>query len=159
MLGPSTTRKSGPMIKGNQMPIFKTRVLFLGYMMSADEVATDDTKISAVRKFSTPNSLLSLRSLVGLASYYRRFVKNFAQMAQLDDLVTKDVEFQWTERQQTAFEKLKATLIAALHLSFRILRKCFTCLQMWLTSRSSARTRVRVWAETDCLCKSLFDNS
>ncbi len=77
-------------------------------------MATDPTKVAAVRDWPPPTNISELRSFLGLASYYRRFVRNFATIASpLHQLTNKGRRFGWSEDCAAAFRQLKATLIHA----------------------------------------------
>ena len=87
--------------------------------MSTEGVRTDPKKLKAVNEFPIPANVKMLRSFVGLASYYRRFIPNFAKVAgPLHGLTKKDVAFVWSPHCQTAFEKLKQLLTSAPLLAF-----------------------------------------
>ena len=76
-------------------------------------------KLSAVRNWHAPDKVKGVRKFVGFVGYYRRFVKDFADLAEpLVALTQKGAPFVWTDRQQQAFEALKACLIGAPILGF-----------------------------------------
>ena len=80
---------------------------------------TDPKKLQAVSEYPTSTDVKSLRCFLGLASYYRRFIPNFAKTAgPLYTLTKKNVEFMWTLQCQTVFEMLKELLISAPVLAF-----------------------------------------
>ena len=82
-------------------------------------LACDLAKISAVRNWHVPDKVKAVRQFVGFVGYYRRFVKDFAGLAEpLVALTRKGAPFIWTDRQQAAFEALKACLISAPILGF-----------------------------------------
>lgn len=90
------------------------KVKFLGHIVSYDGIEPDLEKTRAVRNFSTPKDKRALRSFLGLANYYRRFIKNFSQIAaKLYLLIGEKVEFKWTAEHQEAFETLKKLLTEA----------------------------------------------
>lgn len=71
-------------------------------------------KIDKVRDFPIPKNITQLRGFLGLASYYRRFIKDFSKIANpLNKLLRKNATYQWTPEQQEAFEQLKQRLIQA----------------------------------------------
>lgn len=98
---------------------FRTRIEFLGHVVDQHGVHTSDTKVSAVQKFPTPKTTDNVRSFLGLAGYYRAFVKGFASIASpLTRLLKKDVPFQWHDKQQQSFNTLKHELTHAPVLTF-----------------------------------------
>lgn len=89
-------------------------VPFLGHTLSADGVATDPEKIASVQRWPVPTDVKAVRSFLGLASYYRRFIPRFATVAApITALLKKGVPFVWTDQCQQAFEALKASLTSA----------------------------------------------
>ncbi|KAM8865066.1 uncharacterized protein ACB058_006440 isoform 2-T2 [Synchiropus picturatus] len=82
-------------------------------------VATDPVKVDKVKNWPTPRSVMEVRQIVGLASYYRCFVKNFASAAKpLHELTKKYAQFNWTTECQNAFDELKDKLSTAPVLSY-----------------------------------------
>ncbi|KAJ8003957.1 hypothetical protein DPEC_G00153790 [Dallia pectoralis] len=68
-------------VKLSKCSFFKPEVSYLGHVISAHGVSTDPGKIQAVKEWKSPQSLAELKSFLGFASFYRRFVKNFACIA------------------------------------------------------------------------------
>ena len=65
-------------------------------------------KVDGVLSWPEPKNVKDIRKFLGLANYYRRFIKNFAQVARpMNVLTRKDIKWQWKEEQQKAFDKLK----------------------------------------------------
>ena len=88
-------------------------VSFLGHVISRHGVSTDPTKIESIEKWPVPINVQELRSFLGLASYYRRFVKGFAEIAApLHHLLQKGA-FIWSEDCALAFNSLKQKLLSA----------------------------------------------
>ncbi|CAA7059450.1 unnamed protein product [Microthlaspi erraticum] len=84
---------------------------FLGHIVSAEGVSVDPAKIEAIRDWPRPSSATEIRSFLGLAGYYRRFVKGFATMAQpMTKLTGKDVPFIWSAECEESFSQLKEML-------------------------------------------------
>lgn len=86
----------------------------LGHVVSAKGILPDPAKITAIREFPPPRRLRNLRSFLGLANYYRKFVKDFTKITKPLTLLTrKDINFHWTDEQQNAFENLKSALTSS----------------------------------------------
>ena len=89
----------------------KSKVEFLGYILSGDGVETDPKKIKSVTEWPTPTCVKDVQRFVGLCNYYRRFVKNFALIAKpLHNLTKKNIKFKWDNDCEQAFQKLKQCL-------------------------------------------------
>ena len=96
-----------------------TKVNYLGHIVSPDGIAPDNDKISAVKDFPRPHNVKTVRSFLGLANYYRRFVKDFSKIATpLNQLLRKDHKFVWTDTCERAFNDLKEALTTAPILAF-----------------------------------------
>ena len=97
----------------------RSRIEFLGHVVDQDGIHTTDEKVKAVQNFPVPTSTANVSSFLGLAGYYRAFVKNFASIAApLNKLRKKDVPFHWNACQQQSFDQLKAALTKAPVLAF-----------------------------------------
>ena len=93
---------------------FKKQVKFLGHIVSENGVSTDPSKIQAVKDWPVPKNVKEVRSFVGLTSYYRKFISNYADKARpLHKITEKNQKFVWTESCQQSFEELKSALITA----------------------------------------------
>nr|KYP53933.1 Transposon Ty3-G Gag-Pol polyprotein [Cajanus cajan] len=92
----------------------KENVNFLGFIVGKKGVQVDPEKIKTIQDWLTPKSVGDVRSFHGLASFYRRFFKDFSTLASpLNELVKKDVPFIWGEAQEKAFHDLKEKLTHA----------------------------------------------
>jgi len=88
-----------------------SEVTFLGHVVSAGGVAVDPAKIEAVQAWEPPKNVKEVRSFLGLAGYYRRFVEGFSKIAQpMMNLIKKTTRFVWTEACQRSFDELKRRL-------------------------------------------------
>jgi hypothetical protein len=96
------------LIKKSKCSFAQQQLEYLGHVIGVHGVATDPAKIQAVRDWPTPSSVKHLRSFLGLAGYYKRFIKQYGVLSRpLADLLKKNVLFQWTYVHQQAFEALK----------------------------------------------------
>jgi hypothetical protein len=87
-------------------------VPFLGHVISKGGIAVDPGKVKDVLDWVLPQIVKEVRSFLGLAGYYRRFIENFSKIAKpLTSLLEKGVDFSWTDERQKAFEELKKRLI------------------------------------------------
>ena len=85
--------------------------IVLGHHISSQGIKVDPAKIEVIVGLPSPKTQKEVRIFLGHAGYYRRFIENFTKIAApMFKLLTKDVEFQWTESCQNAFEILKAKL-------------------------------------------------
>ncbi|KAA3485014.1 reverse transcriptase [Gossypium australe] len=91
------------------------KVGFLGHIVSAEGIRVYPSKIFAVIDWKPPRNVFKVRSFLGLAGYYRRFVKRFSMIATImTRLLQKDVKFEWFEKCQQSFDQLKTLLTEAL---------------------------------------------
>ena len=89
-------------------------VKFFGYIMSASSVSIDLEKVKAVMSWERSNSIFKIRSFLGLAGYYRRFIEDFSQLAApMTRLTRKEVKFEWNDLYKRAFQELKRRLTSA----------------------------------------------
>ncbi|XXG62522.1 hypothetical protein AAC387_Pa05g0863 [Persea americana] len=90
------------------------QVAFLGYIISKDGLTVDPKKVAAVVNWGSPRNAAKIRSFLGLAGYYRRFMKGFSTIASpLTKLTRKDVPFVWNEECEKSFQELKSRLTTA----------------------------------------------
>uniref|UniRef100_A0A2N9I9L5 Reverse transcriptase/retrotransposon-derived protein RNase H-like domain-containing protein n=1 Tax=Fagus sylvatica TaxID=28930 RepID=A0A2N9I9L5_FAGSY len=88
--------------------------IVLGHIVSSQGIEVDKSKIELISKLPTPKTVKDIRSFLGHAGFYRRFIKDFSVISRpLCNLLSKDTPFEWTEACQEAFEKLKGTLTSA----------------------------------------------
>jgi len=71
----------------------------------------DSAKLSTVKNFPTTKKVRDVQSFIGLAGYYRKFIKDFSKIAKPLTLTKKNTKFEWTTEQQKAFDILKEKLL------------------------------------------------
>ena len=99
--------------------LFKTEVTFLGHVVSSKGISTDPRKIQAMIDWPAPVNVKELRSFLGLCSYYRKFIQDFATIAKpLQRLTEKNSKFEWTAECDYAFSKLKELLVGSTVLAY-----------------------------------------
>nr|XP_043615572.1 uncharacterized mitochondrial protein AtMg00860-like [Erigeron canadensis] len=90
------------------------QVQFLGHVVNDQGIHIDPAKIEAIKKWEAPKAPTEIRSFLGLAGYYRRFIENFSKIAlPLTQLTQKTKDFIWGEQQERAFQTLKDKLCEA----------------------------------------------
>jgi hypothetical protein len=86
--------------------------------LSSKGVQPNHSKTKIVEDFPVPKTAKHVKSFLGLASYYKKFIRQFSQISEpLRRLLHKDVKFEWSPDCQAAFEKLKLALVTALVLA------------------------------------------
>ena len=109
-------------LKASRCEFFKTKVSYLGHVVSKAGVETESEKIESLKSWLIPKNVKDVRAFLGFTGYYRRFIKNYASIARpLNDLLVghctndtkkgkkskgKSAPFVWVERKQTAFDSL-----------------------------------------------------
>lgn len=106
-------RKNSLYAKRSKCEFATRRVEYLGHYIEAKGVSTDPNKIKAVQECPRPIGLKQLRGFLGLAGYYRRFVKSFGGIARPLTALTKKDSFVWSEEAHKYFEELKQSLCEA----------------------------------------------
>ncbi len=123
----SRFRQHNLRVKASKCQFGAAKVLFLGHIVSGQGVHTDPKKIQAVSDLKEPINVEQVRSFLGLAGYYRRFIPNFAAVsAPLVHLTKKSCKFVWSDKQQHAFSLLKKLLCSAPILQYPRLDQPFT---------------------------------
>jgi hypothetical protein len=109
-----TLRQAKLKLNKDKCHFFLPSIKFLGHVITRNGILPDEDKLIKVKNFPIPNNLRTLRGFLGLASYYRKFIQKFSDIAKpLNQLLQKGEKFNWTQLQQKAFEKLKHYLITA----------------------------------------------
>ncbi|KAL0549215.1 hypothetical protein IC582_013696 [Cucumis melo] len=109
-----TLRDNKLYAKFSKCEFWLKRVSFLGHVVSKAGVSVDPAKIEAVTGWTRPSTVSEVRSFLGLAGYYRRFVENFSRIATpLTQLTRKGAPFVWSKACEDSFQNLKQKLVTA----------------------------------------------
>lgn len=103
-------RKHNLYAKMSKCSFMQPQIEYLGHIITAEGLKTDLSKTEAVADWPKPQNLKAMRGFLGLAGYYRRFVRNYGTISRpLTDMLKKD-SFQWSNEAEIAFEQLKRAL-------------------------------------------------
>ena len=109
-----TLRQNELYAKYEKYGFWLKEVQFWGHIISDRGISVDPGKVSAVREWGQPTTPTDIRSFLGLAGYYRRFIRGFSKIAgPLTHLTRKGVPFIWSDACQLAFDELKDKLTSA----------------------------------------------
>ncbi|CAA7046066.1 unnamed protein product, partial [Microthlaspi erraticum] len=109
-----TLRDQKLFAKLSKCSFWQKKIGFLGHIVSEAGVAVDPEKITTITQWPRPKNASEIRSFLGLAGYYRKFVKGFASLAKpLTQLTCKEAKFVWSEECEKSFEELKKHLTQA----------------------------------------------
>ena len=112
--------RAGLKLKPKKCFLFQKRVSYLGHVVTEEGIAADPEKVEQVRTWPTPENSTEVKSFLGLASYYRRFIPDFSTIAKpLYKLTEAKAEFAWTEQCQLAFDSLRGSLTSGRVLAYR----------------------------------------
>jgi hypothetical protein len=90
------------------------QVVFLGHVISKRGISVDPSKVQDVLSWNTSTSVGDIRSFLGLAGYYRRFIEGFSKISKpMTELLKKDKKFKWTSTCEASFQELKKRLTTA----------------------------------------------
>ena len=91
-----------------------TECIVLGHKISADGLEVDQTKIAVIKTLMSPTTVKGIKSFLGHAEFYRRFIKDFSKISKpLCRLLEKDANFDFDESCRSAFEEIKSRLVSA----------------------------------------------
>ena len=107
-------QKAGLKLKPQKCNFGLNKIQYLGHNIGVKGLSPFQEKIRAVKEFKTPTSITQVKSFLGLANYYRKFIKDFSKLAKpLNDLTKKSKIFQWNDQAQKSFMELKRRLVTA----------------------------------------------
>ncbi|GJW88941.1 putative reverse transcriptase domain-containing protein [Tanacetum coccineum] len=100
--------------KFSKCEFWLSKIQFLGHMIDSEGIHVDPTKIESIKDWASPKTLIEIRQFLGLAGYYRRFIKGFSKISKpMTKLTQKNVKFDWSEKAEAAFQLLKQKLCSA----------------------------------------------
>lgn len=106
--------EAGLKLKTNKCVFFSSKIELLGHEVSNNGIIPLGKNVEAIKKFPIPKKVKDVRSFIGLTSYYRKYILNFAKIASpLTDLTKKENKFNWGENHNNAFNILKKSIIKA----------------------------------------------
>ena len=101
-------------LKPSKCEFHKSEVKFLGYIISENSISMDPTKVETVLSWLAPQSVLEIQTFLGLANFYRRFIKNFSRLlVPITALLKKNTPFHWNRAADRAFRALKKAFTSA----------------------------------------------
>jgi hypothetical protein len=113
--------------KLSKCEFWMNQVAFLGHVISKGGIFVDPSKVKDVLSWNAPTSVGDIRSFLGLAGYYRRFIEGFSKISMLmTELLEKEKKFEWTPACEASFQQLKKQLTTALILVMPDMEKSFS---------------------------------
>jgi hypothetical protein len=113
--------------KVNKCEFWLKEVSFLGHIISEGGISVDPSKVKDVLSWNTPQNISDIRSFLGLAGYYRRFIEGFSKISKpMTELLDKSKTFEWTPRREASFQELKKRLTTAPVLTMPDMEKLFS---------------------------------
>ena len=93
---------------------YKDKIHYLGHIISKKGISVDPEKIESIINWPTPRNAIDVRSFMGLAGYYKRFIEGFSKVTHsITSLQKKGIKFEWTPRCEESFQQLKNLLTNA----------------------------------------------
>lgn len=111
-------RKNSLAAKMSKCSFEKKQLQFLGHIIAGDGIRANPDKVDAMMRWQIPTTIKQLRGFLGLTGYYRRFIRQYAQIAQPMTELLKKNEFKWGEKATNSFNALKKAMLEAPVLSY-----------------------------------------
>jgi hypothetical protein len=107
-------RRENLVLKPGKCNFLFTEIKILGYVLNKDGVKLDESQVTAVRNLQEPRTRKQTQKILGLFSYFRKFIPDYSKVAEpMQRLLSHDVKFHWAEEQQQSFNKLKEAITTA----------------------------------------------
>ncbi|GKD50387.1 putative reverse transcriptase domain-containing protein [Tanacetum coccineum] len=101
-------------VKFSKCEFWLSKVQFLSHVIDSEGIHVDPAKIESIKDWASPKTPTEIRQFLGLAGYYRRFIEGFSKIAKpMTKLTQKNVKFDWSEKEEAAFQLLKQKLCSA----------------------------------------------
>jgi hypothetical protein len=101
-------------VKLSKCEFWMNQVAFLGHVILKGGISVDPSRVQDVLSCNAPTSVDDIRSFLGLAGYYRRFIEGFSKISKsMTELLEKDKKFKWTPACEASFQELKKRLMTA----------------------------------------------
>jgi hypothetical protein len=113
--------------KLSKCEFYLKQVSFLGHVISKGGISVDPSKVQDVLSWKAPTSVSDIQSFLGLAGYYRRFIKGVSKISKpMTELLKKDKQFEWMPACEASFQELKKRLMTAPVLVMLDMEKSFS---------------------------------
>ena len=130
-------KQTGLKISHEKCFILQKRVSFLGHVVNGEGISPDQGKVETIKSWPIPKTVKDMRAFVSICSYYRKFIKDFAKLAQpLHRLSQQNILFKWDELCNKAFETLKTKLETSPILTY-------SCLTEFIPDTDASDTCIR----------------
>ena len=104
--------KANLLVSPEKSEFHKQEVDFLGFTITPGQIRMQKAKVQAVRDWPTPDNVKQVRGFLGFTNFYRRFIKNYGDLARpLTDLTKKGIPFKWNDKAKEAFQSLKKRIL------------------------------------------------
>jgi len=105
-------KETGLTLKASKCEFHTQEIQYLGYVISPQGLRMDEEKIRTIKEWKEPTNIKGIQSFLGFANFYRRFIQDYSWITTpLTRLTRKEVDWEWGDKQQTAFETLKTAMV------------------------------------------------